>query len=330
MKPRGFTVAEVMVAMLLGCLVLIAATRLIAVASGTLRTRDDAADLLARADMALDAMEADVQLAGYYGLADTGRDFGFLQGGDAAAALPGTALRETAPPLAPLPASAQACGNQFAVDLAVPLAADNNRFVLGRGRTAACSARGGARAGADTLTVRHAEAQAASGPDAGRLQLLVSRTDPRQRWLLLDGVLPAVPAPAPLQVQLHDLTVQSYYVANSSTGAPALPALRVKSLTRVGAAASFLDTELMSGVEDLQVRLLTATGAYDPDALPPGETPRALQLWLLLRAARPEPGFADARDYAYADRVLALSPADRQIRRLLVSRIIALRNVPAP
>jgi hypothetical protein len=235
-----------------------------------------------------------------------------------------------AAPLGALPSTAQACGNNFAVDLSRPVEGDNNRYVLGPGRAASCNARGGARAGADTLTLRHADSRPAAAPDAGRLQLLVSQTDPLQRWLLIDGALPPTPPLLPLQVQLHDLVVQSYYIANSSIGVPELPALRLKSLTRVGGNASFVDSEIMPGVEDLQVRLLTNSGDFEPDAVPAGETVHAVQLWLLLRAAQPEPGFYDARDYVYADRAFAFTPADRRYRRLLVSRTIGLRNALAP
>jgi hypothetical protein len=232
--------------------------------------------------------------------------------------------------LAALPAAAQACGVNFAVDLSKSVEGDNNLFALGRSRTAACAARGGARPGADTLTLRHADSRAAIAADPGRVQLLVSRTDSAQRWLLNDGVLPPAPTLQPLRVQLHDLMVQIYYIANSSVGTPGLPALRLKSLTTLSGGAAFVDTEVMSGVEDLQVRLLTSSGSYDADRLPAGATVRALQLWLLLRAVQLEPGFFDTRDYRYADRVFALTGAERRYRRLLVSRTIGLRNAPLP
>ena len=328
MRARGYTLTELLVALLIGGLLLLAACRLLATTGATLHTRDSAADLAARAALALDAIEADVRLAGFYGLTNAGGDFRFLQGADVAAALPATALAQSAAPVSALPLAAHACGVNFAIDLARPVEADNNRHALGRARTAACAARGGARAGADSLTLRHAAPRAAAAPDPGRAQLLVSRIDPAQRWLLIDGLLPPATLLLPLRLQLHDLSVQSYYIANSSVGEPGVPALRVKSLTTISGSAAFTDTEVMAGIEDLQVRLLTASGSYDPDRLPAGEVVRAVQLWLLLRAARPEPGFVDPRIYAYADRSLALDAGQRRYRRLLASRTVALRNAP--
>ena len=97
---RGFTLTELLVALLIGSLVLVAACRLLATTSSTLYTRDSAADLAARAALALDAVEADVELAGFYGLSNVGGDFRFLQGSDVAAALPPAAMAQTATPLA--------------------------------------------------------------------------------------------------------------------------------------------------------------------------------------------------------------------------------------
>lgn len=330
MQVRGYSLTELLVALLLGSLVLLAACRLLATTGATLTTRDSAADLAARAALSLDAVEADVRLAGFYGLTNDATGIGFLQGGDTAAALPAAALSQSAPALPAVPGPAHACGSNYAIDLSQPISADNNRFQLGHDRTSACAARGGAVPGADTLTVRHAAARVAAAVEPGRLQLLVSRTDPGQRWLFNDGTLPVATAPEPLRLQLHDLSVQAYYVARSSVGMPSLPALRLKSLTAIGGAAAFTDTEVMPGVEDLQVRLLTTSGDHDPGTVPPGEAVRAVRVWLLLRAEHPEPGFTDPRVYAYADRRLLLDAAQRRYRRLLASRTIALRNAALP
>lgn len=328
MSCRGFTLPELLVALLLGSVLLGGALSVVAAAGRSVHVRDSADELQERAAYLMAALENDIQHAGYYGLAHDGRDFGFLAGGVTASALPPGALRQSAPPLTALPASAHACGDNFAVDLAQPVGGDNNGFVLGRNRRSTCAPRDGARAGADTLTLRRANTDAAIA-DSGRLQLLVSRLDARQRWLLLDGVLPAAPALQAGRVELHDLEVHSYYVANSSVGNGSVPSLRMKSLTRVAGSPAFVDTEVMPGVEDLQLRLLTDAGAYEPGMVPPGQTVRALQIWLLLRAAAPEAGFSDNSAYTYADRAFSPSAAERRVRRLLVTRTVALRNATA-
>jgi prepilin-type N-terminal cleavage/methylation domain-containing protein len=325
----GFSLTELMVALLIGSLVLVALLQFLASAGSALHTRDAVGEMQERARYALAALEPDLQMAGYYGLTNRGSDFTYLTGGNVAAALPAPALLQSAPPLGALGAAAHNCGDNFAVDLSRPIEAANNRFQLGRNRRAGCDAQGGARIGADTLTVRRANAALAE-PDAGRVQLLVDRLDDRRRCLLADALLPPGFMRSEGLRELHDLEVRSYYIANDSVGQPGTPAMRVKSLTRVAGRASFVDTEVMPGIEDLQVQLLTAAGYVEPDALPPGANVRALRLWLLVRASEPEAGYRDPRDYRYANRTTPLADDERRFRRLLVTRTIALRNAPAP
>lgn len=324
---RGFSLTELMVALLIGSVILAALLRLLAAASNTLHTRDDIAEMQERARYALAALEPDLQMAGYYGLTHHGGNFVFLSDGDAAAALPATALSPDAPPVAALGVSAHSCGSNFALDLAHLIEADNNRYVLGRNRGSECAPHGGARSGADTLTIRRANS-ANAAPEAGRLQLLIDRLDDKKRWLLSDARLPAGFALSEGLQELHDLEVRSYYIANDSVGQDGTPALRVKSLTRVAGRVSFVDTEVMPGIEDLQVQFQTTSGTFEPDALPATAPVRALRLWLLVRANTPEAGYRDPRDYSYANHSANLSADERRFRRLLVSRVIALRNAP--
>jgi hypothetical protein len=59
----------------------------------------------------------------------------------------------------------------------------------------------------------------------------------------------------------RELRVRLYYVARQSDGDARTPALRVKSLTAVAGVPAFVDTEVMPGVEDLQIELLPEAGA---------------------------------------------------------------------
>jgi hypothetical protein len=61
---------------------------------------------------------------------------------------------------------------------------------------------------------------------------------------------------------LRDLFVRIFYVARAADGDPRTPALRVKSLSAIAGTPAFIDTEVMPGVEDMQVDLL-------PDAVSP-------------------------------------------------------------
>ncbi len=325
-KARGFTLVELMIAMTVGLVALAALFSVVQSTSHALATREALAEMQERARYALDSIETDVQLAGYFGLSARGREFSFISGGIAIAN--NAQMRQTAAPLAVLGAAAHSCGDNFAVDLAVPLQGDDNRFQLGVNRRAGCAARGGARTGSDTLTIRRAST-APTLPDANRLQLLVNRLDSRQHWLLADAILPAGVVLQPALLEVHDAALRSYYVANDSVGEPGTPALRVKELGRVAGRVDFSDSELMPGIEDLQVMFVTSAGNFAPESLPPGSVILAARLWVLARAASREVGYSDPNTYSYAGRTTLLNAAERRYRRVLVSRLIAVRNAPA-
>lgn len=315
-----------MISLVLGAVVLVALLRAIGTASAALRSRDAMAETRERARFALASLEPDIQMAGFYGLSAHGADFGWLSAGDPASAAPGSALRQGAPPFTAAPEAAHECGNNFALDLSAAIQASDDTYGFGLPVRAGCRPNGGARAGADTLTIRRAGSAVAS-PEAGHIQLLVDRSDERRRWLLADGELPAGLALAAGLFQCHDLEVRHYYIANDSVGQRGTPALRVKSLTSVAGVPAYLDTEVMPGIEDLQVRLQTDSGIYDPAHLPAGAQLRAVQIWLRVRAITPEPAFTDAHTYRYADVEVTPAGAEAHYRRLLVTRVIAVRNV---
>ncbi len=114
-----------------------------------------------------------------------------------------------------------------------------------------CPAQGqGAKPGSDALILHRASTRIAAVAD-GALQLVSSATPPEPR----------------------DLFVRIYYIARAADGDAHTPALRVKSLTAVAGKPAFVDTEVMPGVDDLQVELL-------PDAA----APRSVRVRLRIQA----------------------------------------------
>jgi hypothetical protein len=135
------------------------------------------------------------------------------------------------------------------------------------GWTLPCAAQGrGALAASDVLILRRASTRIAATPDGAlRLRSDVAGSESRE------------------------LRVRIYYVARSADGDPATPALRVKSLTAISGEPAFVDTEVMPGVEHLQIELLPRSAAPDSalvrlrvrsDAADgrPGNPPRVLSL----------------------------------------------------
>jgi hypothetical protein len=130
-----------------------------------------------------------------------------------------------------------------------------------------CPAQGqGALPHSDVLILRRASTRIALLSD-GALQLQGSHADPA----------------------LRELFVRIYYIARAADGDARTPALRVKSLTAVAGEPAFVDTEVMPGVDELQIELLPDAVAprsvrvrlrIRPDAMDmrPGETPPMLAL----------------------------------------------------
>ncbi|MFO7278390.1 MAG: PilW family protein [Pseudomonadota bacterium] len=348
-RRAGFSLVELMVAMAIGSLIVVGAVYVYSQTRTSYTLNETTARLQEEARYVLSLIEPDVQLAGYYGFTNSYADF---QAEDGGSLVPASQLQQEDPPFAALPASAQACGNNFAVDLMATVQGSNNGFQLGPGAALPGEGSGCAVATpvatADTLTIRRAST-VATAPSANRLQLYVNRIKQSGHRIMTNGVAPG-PVVAGTQ-EVRDLVVRTYYVARDSEGRPGVPALRMITL---GPGPAFEDVEIMPGVEDLQVQFGIDTGDYDndgvidldadnngiPDApngiatryvnadstLLPGAQVVSVRLWLRLRADQPEGGFQDDRNYVYADVNYTPAGAESAFRRVLVSRTIQLRN----
>ena len=225
-----------------------------------------------------------------------------------------------------------ACGADWILDLITPIEGNNNSYVL----PCAATGPGGAQANSDTFTTRRATVAAtALIPGEGRFQIQSTRL---QGQVIDDGLMP--PGYDALTSQTHDLLVNSYYVAVSSTLIPGVPTLRRKTLGVNGGAPQITDIEVAPGVENLQVQFGIDMNAdntvdryvnpgdpvMDPTSVGWVPTARVLtaRIWLLVRSINPEQGIVDQTDYEPGD--IDLGVQNDQYRRLLVSKTILLRN----
>jgi Tfp pilus assembly protein PilW len=136
------------------------------------------------------------------------------------------------------------CGDDTVLPLLPSLRVQQNRWTL------PCPPQGGgSKPDTDVLILRRASTRI-TAPD-GALQLLGSAEQPG----------------------LRNLIVRIFYVARAADGDRHTPALRVKSLSAIAAEPAFIDTEVMPGVEDMQIDLL-------PDAI----SPSSVRVRLRIRA----------------------------------------------
>ncbi|HPF25844.1 MAG: PilW family protein [Steroidobacteraceae bacterium] len=362
MRAHGFSLIELLVALAIGSILLVGAVYVYQNGRQTYAINESVARLQDQGRYVFSVIEPEIEMAGFYGFTNTADSIGFVTAANPGAVIPAARLRQQPlPPLAAapvpvpgLPAGAHACGVNFAVDLLMPVQGSDNGLAAGMPFTCAPSAvAGGAVAATDTLTIRHAGFEPVA-PRAGRVQVYASRLTSRTaQRLFADGVAPgAINA----DNQIRDLVVRSYYVANNSVDRPGFPALRVKTLTEAGGAPVFTDTEVISGVEDLQVQFGIDTGDYDNDGVvDPGADANndgiietdgratryvnpdfpnlnrfqivAVRVWIRLRADQTEQGYSDAgRPYQYADVNYIPAGDEARFRRAVMSRTISLRN----
>lgn len=338
-RIRGFSLVELMVALLIGSFLIIGAVTVYTQSRNTYSVNETVARLQENARYAMSTLEPDIRLANYWGLMN---DAELITGTVGNTPLPGAETTND-------------CGAGFDIDLRRPIVGVNNNYNL------ACAA--GPAAGIpdptftrtpDTIVVRHA-AEARSPANDGTLQIYSTRQGGASR-VFNDATAPGAPAallntpPFGQQAEVRDLVVRAYYVSAASSQAR-LPSLRRQNLVG-GVNPQFNDEEILPGVEDLQIQFGIDPGADDngdgvvddddgngmPDRyngivtryVNPGDAALdtaqvvAVRLWLLVRAETPEVGFTNTRPFSYAD-VVNYQPND-SFRRLLVTRTIQIRN----
>jgi type IV pilus assembly protein PilW len=342
LRARAFSLPELMIALVIGLALLAAFLLVLQRCRAQFATNESLARLQDSGRHALSVLVPDIEHAGFFGFSHFPAAR-FLRNGLVLAE--GDALRQpdsarATPAVTGLPAGSHDCGTNFAVDLDVSVQGANNSYAVGSDAAdcAPTSSAGGARAGADTLTLRHASL-AITRPRAGRLQLYSRRLAAHGLLdLFADGRSPgALGADA----EVRDVEVRTYYIARDSVERAGWPALRVKALTESRGAAQFRDEEVLPGVEDLQVEFAVldssaADGGLRLTFVPPdfpGLRERrivAVRLWLRIRADTTEPGFMDRRTLQYADASFTPTDAEAAQRRVLIERTVALRNESWP
>lgn len=321
LDESGMSLIELMVALVIGLVLILGAVTVYSQSRRTHRTFETVARLQETARYAFDVIEADARMASYWGLLS--RADSITNRARPGATIPGE--------LAPARAEIDACGSNWAIDLDEYLAGWNGPDGYGL----ECDAyQDRYRAGADGLIVRRGAAAAPDTLIGGRLY--IQSTPIEGTIFVADGSCTnpsnaaCVPGALPPSVaETRELDATVYYVSEVSVGGADIPALRRKRL----AAGTMLDEEVISGVEDLQIRFgidsngdATADSYVDPQADPAGYGGRivAATIWLRVRAEEPEIGFVDDRAYEYAD--IDEPASNGAFRRIVVSRTISLYN----
>lgn len=317
-KQFGMTLIELMTALAIGAFLMIGAITVFMQSRTTFRVTESLARMQENARFALEVLEPDIRMAHYWGLTTTTQS-----------------ITNRVAPANGNKWGKDPCGGNGERVLDLAVTGDNN------GNDFTCATMlAPLETNADTLIVRRVAQDALPAAAlTSNVWYLQSVRGAGDSQLFTGTTIPAAFTPATSET--HRLVVNAYYVSRSSVGNANVPSLRVQTLR----GTTFVDQEVVSGVEDMQIQ-------FGVDTDPPGSPERgsidrwvnpedplidwgsagfdpnaeilAVRLWLRVRAERPEQGHTDSVGYVYADQ--NVMPFNDAFRRIVVSKTIYLRN----
>jgi prepilin-type N-terminal cleavage/methylation domain-containing protein len=337
-RELGFSLPELMVSMTVGLLLLAAFFSVAQRCREAFSAGESVAGLQDNARHALSVIVPDIEHAGFFGFAGSAAIY--TRGGTVLAEGPQLQQPDAAHSVAAvpgLPAGAHDCASTSPWTCSFSVQGSNNSYVTGAAATrcAPTASAGGARAGSDTLTLRHASLESTK-PLAGRLQLYSRRLESQAAGeLFADG---RAPGPIDANADVRNLEVRKYYVANDSVDRPPVAGAAHKGahrVTRRGAVSR----------RGSAARCRRSAGRDWACAIP--RTPRSPLCFVApdfpatagrmrwspsaygyaFRADRTEAGYFDARPLRYADVEFVPDALESRQRRAVIQRTVALRNL---
>lgn len=294
-RERGVTLIELMVALVIGTLLIAGAVTVYMQSRTTYRTTETVARIQEVGRYALNVIEPDVRLAGFWGMTNRPE-----------------AVENTVADSA----ITNNCAAGWIGNAANAVDAINGNGTAGA-YTLNCTATSRATQ-ADVLIVRRAQSKIATALSGTQVQIQSNR----MRAVIFKGTtLPA--GFTAVASQTRDMVANVYYISEPTTGKYSL---RRRTL----AGSTMVDEEVIPGVQDLQVQFgidTTNDGTADrydnPDTVAAGRIVSA-RIWLLVVGDEREMGFRDDATYQYANESYSAFTDGR--RRILLSKTIQIRN----
>jgi len=310
-RQSGMTLIETMIAMAIGMFLILGAVTVYTQGRASFQTTEGVSRTQENMRFALDVIEPDLRLAGYWGL----HNDGVVVDGTASISCEGNDV------------------SGWVLNTETGIAARNNITAAKKDNVAdgafvagTCpSFTGGIKTGTDVLEIRHATGDR-TALSAGTVQV---QSELAKSQIFTNGSKPpGYNKVLPAETGTFDYSFSTYYVANESGNMPGLSSLRRKTLD----GTTVVDEEVIAGVDNMQIQFGVDTdgdGAanryVDPD---PGsytsDNVVSVRLWFLMKAENDERGFTDEREYELPDGT-KITPKDGY-RRLKGSKTVYLRN----
>ena len=318
-RQSGLTLVELMISMTIG-LVLIGGTLFVYTsARGAYTTNESYALMQENARFALSVIEPDLQLSGYWG---RHRDASVIVG----------SARERASVLGGI---TDDCGPNWVVQFDEYIEGFNDVTAWNEW---ACVDGADIQPNSDVFAIRRVSERPVDALVDGQIYMRSSEAPLSEVFIGNNE-----PTSLPDSADNYAVIANAYYVSPLSLSIAvgpndeAVPALRRIQLVSQAGVPTMLDTEITTGIEDMQIQYgigpanvrgtRGAAQVYVSDIsnlTPPNTTVRSMRIWLLMRAERLETGYIDDKTYQLGDKNIAAE--NDGFRRLVVSKTVFFRN----
>lgn len=321
-QARGFSMVELLVAMVVGLVIISGAFSLHSTTRKTQAVNEMQMDMVADARFAIEIISYDLRHAGMWG-GTNNSDLINCKSSDPTACTASSAGES-------LPTSITGdCSAGWYYDLRTPVFATDNS--QGNPYSATCiPASEGHVASADILEIRYADSNL---PTALLANQVYVRSNAINGRLFVGATQPVIDAyDAAPQTRNHELHAYVYYISNYSDAAgDGIPSLRRVALVNGPALENQM---LVSGVANLQVQFGVdvdnddAIDSYvDPDEVSSWNSVYAAKIWLLMRSDEKETGVDTTKSFSIAGAAEADYGGVDDYRYFLVTSVVDLRNL---
>ncbi|MDT8451243.1 MAG: PilW family protein [Gammaproteobacteria bacterium] len=328
-RASGFSLIELMLAMLIGLIIMGGVMQLFISTRDTQRSSEDQLALLADARFAIDTIAYDLRHTGLWGRHNDPAIIA-CQNGAASYPCAGPAM----------PAATDDCAVGAYINIAAPLFAENDNNT-----TLAACASDSYKTGTDVLSLRYADTNRINDIDLAA-NVAYLRTSSSVGMLFIGPTFPVgtpyndLNAPS-TKYSNHLLVSRIYYVSNYTDAGDSQPSLRRGDLVAGPAGPAMNSEVLLPGVEDFQLEFGVDVGANGVAGKKDGQVDSyvnagsvtnwsngevlSVRVWVLMRAERKDrDNIGSAQTFSYAGKTVT-TPNDGYSRRL-ISSVVKLRN----
>lgn len=320
-QSRGFSLVELLVAMVVGLIIVSGAFSLHSGSRKTQAKNEVQMDMVADARFAIDIIAYDLRHAGMWGGTNK---IGLIDCKSTDAPCVATSAGDTPPA-----AIANDCAVGWYYDLSRPIFATDNS--AGNPYSATCiPASAGYLNGTDILEIRYADATI---PPVLLSNQAYVRSNFVNGRIFIGSPQPLLDAhdTSPL-TQNHELHAYAYYISDFTDAVgDGIPSLRRIALAN---APSLQNQTLISGVTDLQVQFGEDIDGDDeidryvnPNDVVDWGNVFAAKIWLMMRSDQPQIGVNTAKSFSMAGAPAVTLGGQDDFRYFMVSSVVNLRNL---